>query len=128
MSTLLNMMTPLRVEEGLAERLTRLKGGDSETCIPEYADASGDIVRSPKFSRALARARALSDERRLTAVAMLRRREALCACEIQAALGVTHATVSHHMGVLEAAGIVVTERRGKWMFYRLKDQDGVKIP
>ena len=128
MSTLLNMMVPLKVEAGLEERLIRLKGDDSEACVPEYADVSGEITRSPRFSRALARARAFSDERRLTAVALLRRRSELCACEIQAALGVTHATVSHHMGVLEDAGIVVTERRGKWTFYRLKDREGVEIP
>ena len=128
MSTLLNMMTPLKVEAGLEERLVRLKGRDSESCVPEYADVSGEITRSPQFSRALARARALSDERRLTAVALLRRRSELCACEIQAALGVTHATVSHHMAVLEDAGMIATERRGKWIFYRLKDPEGVKIP
>ncbi len=128
MSTVLNMMTPLRVEAGLEQRLIRLKGTDSESCVPEYAGVSADITQSPQFSRALTRARALSDERRMTAVALLRRRPELCACEIQAALGVTHATVSHHMAVLEDAGIVETERRGKWIFYRLKDREGVKIP
>ena len=128
MSTLVNMMTPLQVEAGLEQRLVRLKGLDAESCVPEYADVSAEITHSRQFAGALARARALSDERRLTAVALLRRRPELCACEIQAALGVTHATVSHHMAVLEAAGMVVTERRGKWIFYRLKDREGVKIP
>jgi ArsR family transcriptional regulator len=128
MLTLVNMMTSSRVELGLVERLSRLKGTDPAACVPKYADASGDIARSPRFSRALARARALADERRLMAAAMLRRQPELCACEIQAALGVTHATVSHHMRILEDAGIVVTERRGKWMFYRLQDDGGVKIP
>ncbi len=128
MLTLVNTMTSPRVELGLVERLSRLKGEDPAACLPKYADASGSIARSPRFSRALARAQALADERRLTAVAMLRRQSELCACEIQAALGVTHATVSHHMRVLEDAGIVVAERRGKWMFYRLKDHGGVEIP
>ncbi len=128
MSTLLNMMTSVSTEAELVKRLTRLTGADPLVCVPEYVNESGDIARSPRFTRALAQARALADEHRLMAVAMLRRRSHLCACEIQAALGVTHATVSHHMRILEAAGIVSETRRGKWTYYRLKDESGVKIP
>jgi DNA-binding transcriptional ArsR family regulator len=36
--------------------------------------------------------------------------------------------VSHHIQVLEDAGIVSAKRRGKWIYYRLKDEGGVKIP
>jgi ArsR family transcriptional regulator len=78
------------------------------------------VAKGSGFAKALARARALSDEQRLTAVAILRQEGQLCACEIQAALGLTHATVSHHMSVLTSAGIVTAQRRGKWMYYQLK--------
>ena len=57
------------------------------------------VAKTRQFSVTLVRARALADEQRLTAVAVLRREGELCACEIQAALGLTHATVSHHMAV-----------------------------
>lgn len=124
----LNMMTPASTEAGLARRLTRLKGVDPLVCVPQYVSESSDIARSPRFARTLAQARALADEHRLVAVAMLRRRSQLCACEIQAALGVTHATVSHHMRILEAAGIVSETRQGKWTYYRLKDDGGIRIP
>ncbi len=110
------------------KRLTRLKRMDPLECVPEYTNESSVIARSRKFARALGQARALADEHRLMAVAMLRRRTQLCACEIQAALGVTHATVSHHMRILEEAGIVSETRRGKWTYYRLKDDAGVRIP
>ena len=109
-------------------RLARLTGEDEECCAGEYTELAKEIADAPRFAVALGRAKALADDRRLTAVALLRRRKVLCACEIQAVLGVTHATVSHHMGVLGSAGIVSAERRGKWMYYRLTPKVGVEIP
>ncbi len=31
----------------------------------------------------------------------------------------TAATVSHHLSVLKAAGLVSDERRGKWIYYEM---------
>jgi ArsR family transcriptional regulator len=42
----------------------------------------------------------------------------LCACDIEAAVGLSQAAVSHHMGLLRRAGLVNAEKRGRWMFYR----------
>ena len=128
MLTFVNMMSGATAAEGLAPRLERLTGIEAECCVAEYEDRSDRIARSPGFARALERARALADEGRLTAVALLRRHRELCACEIQAALGVSHATVSHHMGILIGTGLVSGERRGKWMHYRLASRAGVEIP
>lgn len=122
------MMSPTKGSAGLAPRLERLTGKDAACCVPEYEHLAREITRSPSFSAAAGRARALADERRLMAVALLRRRGELCACEIQAALGVSHATVSHHMAVLAEAGLVAGERRGKWMYYRLASKGGLEIP
>ena len=122
------MMSSAKLESGLVSRLERLTGEDGTCCVPEYRGLARDLTGSPRFSSALARARALADESRLTAVGLLRRKPELCACEIQASLGVTHATVSHHMRILEGAGLVSSERRGKWMYYRLNDKEGVRLP
>lgn len=43
----------------------------------------------------------------------------LCVCQIVAALGLSQSTVSKHLSVLEGAGLVEGERRGKWTHYRL---------
>lgn len=128
MLTVVDMMALTNAEAGLAPRLERLTGEDASCCIPPYRALSREIVRAPEFARALARARALSDRSRMTAVSLLRQRPELCACEIQAALGVSHATVSHHMRVLAKVGIVQGRRKGKWMFYRLASIEGVEIP
>ena len=45
----------------------------------------------------------------------------LCACDIEEAIGLSQAAVSHHMGVLVRAGLVKAEKRGRWMFYRRND-------
>lgn len=119
MLTCVYMMSAAKVEAGLEPRLGRLRGDDAGCCVPEYQTLAHAIQKARPFRTTLARARALSDEKRLLAVAMLRRRNELCACEIQAGLGVSHATVSHHMRVLEAADLVRATRRGKWMYYAL---------
>jgi ArsR family transcriptional regulator, arsenate/arsenite/antimonite-responsive transcriptional repressor len=41
----------------------------------------------------------------------------LCACDVEAAVGLSQAAVSHHMGLLRRAGLVVAEKRGRWIFY-----------
>ena len=42
----------------------------------------------------------------------------LCACDIEEAVGLSQAAVSHHMGLLRRAGLVEADKRGRWMFYR----------
>lgn len=42
-----------------------------------------------------------------------------CVCHLIAPVGLSQPTVSHHLKVLTAAGLLERERRGTWMFYRL---------
>jgi len=42
-----------------------------------------------------------------------------CVCNLVEPLGLAQPTVSHHLKVLTAAGLLARERRGTWMFYRL---------
>ncbi len=116
---------PIRV---LGERLERLTGAAAGGCVPQYQALRDEVRRSPAFPLALERLKALADENRLLAVAMLKRRGELCACEIQAATHLSHATVSHHMAVLAAAGLVRERRDGKWIHYRLVPGAEVAIP
>ena len=122
------MMSATKSDSALATRLERLTGEEASCCVPEYQSLAKEVAASAGFPRALKRVRALADENRLLAVALLRRRKELCACEIQAATGLTHATVSHHMAALVDAGLVKSRREGKWMYYRLADRAEVVIP
>jgi ArsR family transcriptional regulator len=59
-----------------------------------------------------------ADKTRLMILELLADEE-LCSCEIMAALGLTEPTTSHHLGILERAGLVASRRDGKWVFYQL---------
>jgi len=62
--------------------------------------------------------RALGDPIRWKVVTALRG-GTQCACELGAASGVAPSLLSHHLGVLRDAGIVTSQRRGKWIDYSL---------
>ncbi|HET8626979.1 MAG TPA: metalloregulator ArsR/SmtB family transcription factor, partial [Thermomicrobiales bacterium] len=64
--------------------------------------------------------RALGDETRLQIVRLLAQQpEPLCVCWIESAFGLTQSGVSYHLRVLREAGLVTTQRRGTWIYYRL---------
>jgi ArsR family transcriptional regulator, arsenate/arsenite/antimonite-responsive transcriptional repressor len=50
----------------------------------------------------------------------------ICGCHIQAHVGLSQPTVSHHMKILAEAGLVIGEKRGKWVYYRL-NRDGFAL-
>ena len=66
--------------------------------------------------------KALSDANRVKLLKMLQNRE-MCVCEIQAALGIAQPTVSKHLKLLEAAGLVGRVKDGLWVNYFLADGD-----
>lgn len=62
---------------------------------------------------------ALADPTRLAIVRQLSADGAVCACDFTACCDVAQPTISHHLGVLRNAGLVIGERRGTWIVYRL---------
>src|SRR5713101_2951289 len=64
--------------------------------------------------------KALADPTRLTMLASLWKADApICICDFTAGLDLTQPTISHHMAKLKAAGLVESEKRGIWVYYRL---------
>lgn len=45
--------------------------------------------------------------------------DAVCACDFTECCSVSQPTVSHHLRVLREAGVVTTQRRGTYIYYRL---------
>ena len=62
---------------------------------------------------------ALADPTRLAIVRQLAASADVCACDFTSCCDVGQPTVSHHLRVLREAGVVTSERRGTWIFYRL---------
>ncbi|MBS7654983.1 helix-turn-helix transcriptional regulator [Candidatus Bathyarchaeota archaeon] len=70
--------------------------------------------------------KALSDSARLKIVKLLSIRE-MCVCELMVALNMTQPTISHHLKILEIAGLVKSKRRGKWIFYSIVNPEIAKF-
>ena len=67
--------------------------------------------------------KALSDPTRLTMIASLWKADGpICICDFTAGLGLCQPTISHHMAKLNEAGLVQSEKRGIWIYYRLRDK------
>jgi len=59
---------------------------------------------------------------RLRILAMLRDGE-LCVCQMTALLDLATSTVSAHLSDLKKAGLVNERKDGRWVFYRLTDEE-----
>jgi len=64
--------------------------------------------------------KALGDGTRVKIVKLLQQRT-LCVCELTSLLGLSQSAISKHLKLLEDADLVVSERQGPWMNYRLAE-------
>ena len=87
-------------------------------------DAS-PLVRDPlSTQQATARAgvfKALSDPVRLRLLSLIASHAGgeACVCDLTPSFDVSEPTISHHLKVLREAGLVSSERRASWVYYRL---------
>jgi len=66
--------------------------------------------------------KALGDEQRLKILELLREGEK-CACKLLEYLSINQSSLSYHMKILTASGIVGTRPNGKWTYYHI-DEEG----
>jgi len=64
--------------------------------------------------------KALGDPVRLRLVSMIAATDEACVCDLTEAFDVSAPTISHHLKVLREAGLVDGERRGTWVYYRVR--------
>jgi ArsR family transcriptional regulator len=62
---------------------------------------------------------ALSDPVRLRLLSIVATAGEACSCNLETPLAKSQPTISHHTKVLAEAGLLVGERRGKWMWWRV---------
>jgi DNA-binding transcriptional ArsR family regulator len=86
--------------------------------ISKFVDTiGGDMAKSTDPDIQLLAA--LADPTRMEIVRELAGSPEVCACDFTSCCDVSQPTVSHHLRVLRDAGVVTSERRGNWVFYRL---------
>lgn len=63
---------------------------------------------------------ALADPVRLRLLSLVAAQVEICSCDLEAPLARSQPTVSHHTKVLADAGLLVGEKRGRWMWWRVE--------
>ena len=92
--------------------------GTAECSIPLVREPIGDSAAA-----GLAQVfKALGDPVRLRLLSLIGAHQGgeVCVCELTDAFNLTQPTISHHLKVLREAGIITSERRGTWVYYRLE--------
>ena len=46
----------------------------------------------------------------------------LCVCDIETQLGLSQPTITHHVQVLREAGLVTTQKIGRWLYCRRNEE------
>ena len=46
----------------------------------------------------------------------------LCACDIEKRIHLSQPTISHHMSILQKAGLVETQKEGHWRWYQRNER------
>ena len=62
---------------------------------------------------------ALADPVRLRLLSLVAVGGEVCSCDLEAPLARSQPTVSHHTKVLADAGLIVGQRRGRWMWWKV---------
>jgi ArsR family transcriptional regulator len=86
-----------------------------ECCAPVLEEP----LDTPSAERLAAWFSVLADPTRLRLFSLIATAgEACAACDLAEPLGVSQPTVSHHLKVLRDAGLVDSEKRGRWVYYQ----------
>jgi ArsR family transcriptional regulator, arsenate/arsenite/antimonite-responsive transcriptional repressor len=92
----------------------------------DVAECSIPLVHEPIGESAAAGLaqvfKALGDPVRLRLLSLIGAHQGgeACVCDLTDAFDLTQPTISHHLKVLREAGIITSERRGTWVYYRLE--------
>ncbi|NEW38162.1 winged helix-turn-helix transcriptional regulator [Nocardia cyriacigeorgica] len=93
--------------------------------IPEQACAAAPLTREPLAAESAAELaavfKALSDPVRLRLLSSIASRadQEACVCDLSEGIDLSQPTISHHLKVLREAGLLDSERRASWVYYRV---------
>jgi ArsR family transcriptional regulator len=95
---------------------TSARVDDSGLCCASVVEAPLDEHEAKELARVLA---ALADPVRLRLLSIVASQDEVCSCDLEGPLGKSQPTVSHHTKVLSDAGLLLGEKRGRWMWWRV---------
>ena len=90
---------------------------------PAASECCASLLASPLTeadAEVLARGfAALADPARLRLLSLIAAADECCSCDLEEPLGKSQPTISHHTKVLAEAGLIVGEKRGRWMWWSI---------
>ena len=91
---------------------------DADCCPPVMRSSLG----SDEADRLAAALKVMADPARLRLVSMIAAQPGgeACQCDLTDEIGLSQPTVSHHLRVLQEAGVLDREQRGRWAYYRIR--------
>jgi len=90
---------------------------DAELCCASLVDSPLGEEEAAELARVLD---ALADPVRLRLISLVASHSEICSCELEAPLNRSQPTISHHTRILSEAGLLVGEKRGRWMWWRVE--------
>ncbi|MEU9759831.1 metalloregulator ArsR/SmtB family transcription factor [Streptomyces sp. NPDC047987] len=90
----------------------------AEGCCPTLLTTPLDEDRAETLAKVF---KALGDPVRLRLLSLIASRAGgeVCVCDLTPAFDLSQPTISHHLKLLKQAGLIDSERRGTWVYYRL---------
>jgi ArsR family transcriptional regulator len=88
----------------------------SETCCASVLAAPLNEREADDLAKAFA---ALADPVRLRLLSLVAEAGEVCSCDLLEPLGKAQPTVSHHTKILAEAGLIVGEKQGRWVWWRV---------
>jgi ArsR family transcriptional regulator len=92
---------------------------EDDLCCSSVVDAPLGEDDAAELARVLA---ALADPVRLRLLSLVASQVEVCSCDLEVPLGKSQPTVSHHTKVLAEAGLLIGEKRGRWMWWRVEPE------
>lgn len=87
---------------------------DGDTCCASVLAAPLSADQADELATAFA---ALADPVRLRLLSLVADAGEICSCDLQGPLGKSQPTISHHTKLLAEAGLIVGEKRGRWVWW-----------
>ncbi|WP_394437359.1 ArsR/SmtB family transcription factor [Streptomyces sp. SGAir0957] len=103
----------------MSKQELEVRGQDSPSgCCPTLLTAPLDEERAAELAPVF---KALGDPVRLRLLSMIASQQGgeICVCDLTPAFELSQPTISHHLKLLKQAGLIASERRGTWVYYRL---------
>jgi len=105
----------------MSKSLVVLDLADAVACCPPLSAQPLSQAQAEQVAPLL---KALADPVRLRLMSLVASRPGgeACVCDLNDAFDLSQPTISHHLKVLHEAGLVDRDKRGVWVYYRVRPQ------